>query len=102
MTTFSEGSMRFIDEEEVRKRLRFEELIPAMRRAMIEYSRGDWEQPLRGILAQHDGFFGIMPASGRSMGAKLVTFYPGNVEKKIATHMAIVALFEPETGVRID
>ncbi|MEY2493208.1 MAG: hypothetical protein QOH24_2159 [Verrucomicrobiota bacterium] len=90
--------MRYLDEEEVRRLLRIEDLIPAMRQAMIEFSEGKWNQPLRGVLAQHDGFFGIMPASGESMGIKMVTYYPGNAGSLRPTHMAVMALFDPKTG----
>jgi ornithine cyclodeaminase/alanine dehydrogenase-like protein (mu-crystallin family) len=37
-----------------------------------------------------------MPAYGRALGAKLVTFYPNN--KGIHTHHAMILLFRPETG----
>ena len=67
-----------------------------MRQALAEFSAGKWQQPLRGVLAQHGGFFGVMPASGEAMGIKMVTFYPGNVE--LPTHMAVIALFDPKTG----
>ena len=90
--------MRYLDEEEVRRLLRIEDLIAAMRQAMIEFSEGKWDQPLRGVLAQHGGFFGIMPASGDSMGIKMVTYYPGNAGSAHPTHMAVIALFDPKTG----
>src|SRR3954462_7438394 len=88
--------MEYFDEEKVRRLLRIEELIGAMRQVLAEFSAGKWQQPVRGVLAQHDGFFGIMPASGESMGIKMVTFYPGNTE--LPTHMAVIALFDPQTG----
>lgn len=88
--------MEFFDEEKVRRLLRVEELIPAMREVLAEFSAGKWQQPVRGVLAQHGGFFGVMPASGESMGIKMVTFYPGNTE--LPTHMAVIALFDPKTG----
>ncbi len=90
--------MRYLDEDEVRGLLKIDDLIPAMRDVMIEFSEGKWDQPVRRMLPQHGGFFGIMPASGESMGIKLVTYYPNNDEKNIPTHMAVVALFKPETG----
>ena len=47
----------------------------------------------------HGGFFGSMPAaSAHALGAKLVTFYPGNAEKNLPTVMAVIVLFRPETG----
>lgn len=90
--------MEYLAEEKVRQLLRVEQLIPAMRKVLAEFSAGKWKQPLRGVLAQHGGFFGVMPASGESMGIKMVTFYPGNAGTKLPTHMAVIALFDPETG----
>jgi thiomorpholine-carboxylate dehydrogenase len=88
----------FLSEKEVRALLRMEELIPAMADALRELSAGKVEQPIRLILqvAEHQGFFGVMPAYGGALGAKLVTFYPNN--QGIPTHHAMVLLFRPETG----
>jgi len=90
--------VHYFEETEVRARLRVPDLIAAMRQVMIEFSGGKWQQPLRGVLAQYDGFFGVMPASGESMGIKMVTYYPGNAGSALPTHMAVVALFDPRTG----
>jgi ornithine cyclodeaminase/alanine dehydrogenase-like protein (mu-crystallin family) len=90
--------MDYLEEDKVRKLLRLEQLIPAMRKVLAEFSAGKWQQPLRGVLAQHGGFFGVMPASGESMGIKLVTYYPGNAGTNLPTHMAVIALFDPKTG----
>ena len=70
--------MEYFEEEKVRQLLKVEQLIPAMRQVLAEFSAGKWQQPLRGVLAQQGGFFGVMPASGESMGIKMVTYYPGN------------------------
>ncbi len=66
--------------------------------ALCELSAGKVEQPMRLILpvAEHQGFFGVMPAYGGALGAKLVTFYPNN--QGIPTHHAMILLFRPETG----
>jgi ornithine cyclodeaminase/alanine dehydrogenase-like protein (mu-crystallin family) len=87
-----------LSEEEVRKRLRMEDLIPAMTDALRDLSAGAVVQPLRTVLevSAHAGFLGVMPASGRALGAKLVTFYPQNQE--VPTHHAMILLFRPETG----
>src|ERR1700682_5687676 len=90
--------MKYFDEETVRRHLRVEDLIAAMRRGLAGFSAGKWKQPLRGVLAQHGGFFGVMPPSGDSMGIKMVTFYPGNTGTQLPTHMAVIALFDPGTG----
>lgn len=88
----------FLDEEAVRALLRMDELIDAMRGALRDLSAGRVEQPLRVVLPvpEHEGFFGVMPAYGGALGAKLVTFYPNN--KDTPTHHAMILLFRPETG----
>ena len=88
--------MEYFDEEKVRRLLQIDDLIRAMRQVLAEFSAGKWQQPLRSVLAQQGGFFGVMPASGEAMGIKMVTFYPGNVD--LPTHMAVIALFDPKTG----
>jgi alanine dehydrogenase len=87
-----------LSEDEVRKLLRMEDLIPAMADALRDLSAGAVLQPVRTVLpvSEHEGFLGVMPASGRALGAKLVTFYPQN--KGIPTHHAMILLFRPETG----
>ena len=88
----------FLDENTVRSRLRMEELIPAMHRALRDLSAGQVVQPMRVVLPieEHNGFFGVMPAYCGALGAKLVTFYPGN--KDMHTHHATILLFDPKTG----
>ena len=87
-----------LGEDEVRKLLRMEDLIPAMAEALRDLSAGAVLQPLRTVLpvSEHEGFLGVMPARGHALGAKLVTFYPRN--KGIPTHHAMILLFRPETG----
>jgi ornithine cyclodeaminase/alanine dehydrogenase-like protein (mu-crystallin family) len=76
-----------------------EDVIPAMERALADFSSGEVAQPVRTILpvADHGGFFALMPAyAGDALGAKLVTFYPQNQD--VPTHHATILLFKPETG----
>jgi alanine dehydrogenase len=75
-----------------------DELIPAMARALADLSSKKAVQPVRTVVpvTDHVGFFGIMPAYNRALGAKLVTFYPEN--KSIHTHNGLIILFRPETG----
>jgi len=87
-----------LSEEDVRSLLRMEELIPAIADALRDLSSGRVEQPMRLVLpvSEHQGFFGVMPAYGGALGAKLVTFCPNN--KGVPTHHAMILLFRPETG----
>jgi ornithine cyclodeaminase/alanine dehydrogenase-like protein (mu-crystallin family) len=91
----------FLYEDKVRAALTYDELIPAMRRALTDFSAGRTVQPLRTVMsvAEHAGWFAVMPAVyGDVMGAKLVTFYPGNADKGKHTHQAVIQLFRADTG----
>jgi ornithine cyclodeaminase/alanine dehydrogenase-like protein (mu-crystallin family) len=93
----------YLDEEQVRKHLRMEELIPAMEKALIDFSAGKVTQPVRSVItvdvAAATGFFGMMPAlTPAGLGIKIVTFYATNAEHGIPTHMATIFLVDPETG----
>jgi ornithine cyclodeaminase/alanine dehydrogenase-like protein (mu-crystallin family) len=92
----------FLNEEQVRKHLRMADLIPAMEKALIEFSAGKVTQPVRSVIKMDPpgGFLGLMPAlTPKGLGLKAVTFYPSNAERGIPTHMATIFLVDPETGV---
>ena len=77
------------------------ELIPAMEKALIEFSAGKVTQPVRSVIKVDPpgGFLGLMPAhTADGLGLKAVTFYPSNAERGIPTHMATIFLMDPETG----
>jgi ornithine cyclodeaminase/alanine dehydrogenase-like protein (mu-crystallin family) len=90
-----------LDEREVRKHLRMADLIPAMEKALIDFSSGKVTQPVRSVITVDPpgGFFGMMPAlTPEGLGQKIVTFYPKNAERGLPTHMATIFLADPETG----
>jgi ornithine cyclodeaminase/alanine dehydrogenase-like protein (mu-crystallin family) len=91
----------FLEEQQVRKHLRMEELIPAMEKALIDFSAGKVTQPVRSVITVDPpgGFFGMMPAlTPDGLGIKIVTFYATNAKLRIPTHMATIFLVDPETG----
>jgi ornithine cyclodeaminase/alanine dehydrogenase-like protein (mu-crystallin family) len=91
----------FLNEEQVREHLRMIDLIPAMEKALIDFSAGRVTQPVRSIISidPPGGFLGLMPAlTPDGLGLKAVTFYPSNIERGIATHMATIFLVDPQTG----
>ena len=91
--TFSEGDVANV--------LKYEQLIPAMEKALSDFSAGRVIQPVRNLLTIEEGkrFLGIMPAvTQNAMGAKLVCFYPKNAGTGVPTHLAMILLFQPETG----
>jgi ornithine cyclodeaminase/alanine dehydrogenase-like protein (mu-crystallin family) len=91
----------FLNEQQVREHLRMTELIPAMEKALIDFSAGRVTQPVRSIISidPPGGFLGLMPAlTPDGLGLKVVTFYPTNTERGIPTHMATIFLVDPQTG----
>jgi ornithine cyclodeaminase/alanine dehydrogenase-like protein (mu-crystallin family) len=91
----------FLDEEQVRKHLRMADLIPAMEKALIDFSAGRVTQPVRSVIKVDPpgGFYGMMPAlTPEGLGQKIVTFYPPNAENGLPTHMATIFLNDPQTG----
>jgi ornithine cyclodeaminase/alanine dehydrogenase-like protein (mu-crystallin family) len=97
----TDGRLQFFDEAPVRAALSYDDLIPTMRQALTDLSAGRAAQPLRTVMsvAAHTGWFAVMPAVyGGVMGAKLVTFYPGNADRGMHTHQAVIQLFRADTG----
>jgi alanine dehydrogenase len=95
---------RFFDEPEVRARLRMAELIDAMERALVEFSAGKIEQPVRMVFpfGAERSLFGLMPSyvpSLPALGAKLVTVCPGNTARGLDTHQAMIVMLDPVSGV---
>lgn len=91
----------FLDEERVARLLSWETLIPAMEKALAEFSQGRVLQPVRQMLTieEEKRYLGIMPAvAADAMGLKLVSFYPGNAGTDVPTHMAMILLFRADTG----
>jgi ornithine cyclodeaminase/alanine dehydrogenase-like protein (mu-crystallin family) len=97
--------MRFIDRDEVARRLTYERCIPAVRAAMIAFSAGETKQLLRSIIPLADGrMFGVMPGAmgDRAVfGAKLISVFPENFAKGVQSHQGIVVLFDPESGAPV-
>ena len=91
----------YLNEAQVRNHLRMKELIPAMEKALIDFSAGKVTQPVRSVITVDPpgGFYGMMPAlTPEGLGQKIVTFYPPNAKLGIPTHMATIFLVDPQTG----
>jgi len=97
--------MRFIDRDEVARRLTYEMCIPIVRQAMIQFSRGETKQLLRSLIPLSEGrIFGIMPGAmgdHAPFGAKLISVFPENFARGIQSHQGLVILFDPETGAPV-
>src|SRR5215218_7994274 len=92
-----------LTEHDVRSVVTMRDLIAAMRPALIEYSTGRAQQPLRTVLelGESQSFFGSMPAELRSpsaVGTKLVTVFASNHGRGLPSHLATIILLDPDTG----
>jgi alanine dehydrogenase len=95
---------RFFAEAEIRARLCLPDLIEAMERALVAFSSGLVQQPVRTVLeyGPQRSFFGLMPAYAPSLpalGAKLVTVCACNTARGLDTHQALIVMLDPATGM---
>ena len=93
--------LAYLDETQIRALLTWDDLIPAMERALAEFSAGRVIQPVRTVLPIEEGrrYLGLMPAiTNEVMGLKAVTFYPVNAGTDAPTHQGMILLFRPDTG----
>ncbi|MGA9526719.1 MAG: ornithine cyclodeaminase family protein [Terriglobales bacterium] len=97
--------MRFIDREEISRRLTYDVCIPIVRNAMIAFSKGETKQLLRSILPLSEGrLFGVMPGAlgaNAPFGAKLISVFQENFSRGIQSHQGLIILFDPESGAPV-
>lgn len=94
-------ALPYYDEAQIAAVLGWDDLIAAMETALADFSAGRVIQPVRNMLTIEEKlrYLGVMPAiAADSMGAKLVSFYPGNAGTAWPTHMALIVLFDTRTG----
>jgi ornithine cyclodeaminase len=78
-------------------------LIDAVADALAELSAGHASMPPRtaATVAERSSLLGVMPCylpGAGSLGAKLVSVFPGNAGSPVPTHQALIALFDPTDG----
>ena len=91
----------YLDDAQVRRLLRLEDLLVAMRQALIDLSARKVIQPLRTVMdiPAEKGFFLIKPVlTERALAAKLITLIPGNAVRGLPTLLATIVLMDPATG----
>jgi ornithine cyclodeaminase len=90
-----------LDDAAVRRHLRLDALIPAIRQALVDLSAGRVVQPLRLVMdipAEH-GLLFLKPALvGDTLATKLITLIPRNPERGLPTLLATIVLTDPSTG----
>ena len=94
--------MRYLSRADVEGLLDMRSCIDVMREAFLAVAEGRVASPQRTVIRieEQAGFFGSMPVSARGFGsaAKVMTIYPGNHEKGMASHQGYILLFAEEHG----
>jgi alanine dehydrogenase len=102
--------MLLLSETDVRQLISMDDLIETMHRALVEFSCGRVQQPLRTVLDIADApstgerghaFLGVMPAhiaETGALGTKLVTVFGANAAIGLPSHLATIVLLDSSTG----
>ncbi len=95
--------IRILNQSEVIRLLPMAACIDVMAATLGALSEGKAQLPLRTILRLRDrkGFFGTMPAeleTPDTLGAKIISVFPGNEGSGLDSHQGMVVLFDPRTG----
>ncbi|MBS1717577.1 MAG: ornithine cyclodeaminase family protein [Armatimonadetes bacterium] len=97
--------MLLLTQSEIRSLLNLDDLLDAVSGAMADISAGRASQPPRiGASVEGVGFLGAMAAycpSANALASKLVSVFPGNHEKGLPSHQAVIVVFDPATGQAI-
>src|SRR4030067_46174 len=95
-----------LTESDVASLLPMDAAIGIMEQALAAFSAGAVLQPVRQALVvePHGGYLGLMPAHVRggaaeALGERAVTFYTRTADRDLPTHLAIILLWDTETGV---
>jgi ornithine cyclodeaminase/alanine dehydrogenase-like protein (mu-crystallin family) len=90
----------WLREAEVERLLDLDELLAALTDGFRSLSAGEVAGPPRPEITVPRGFLLSMPAyrPGGSIGVKMVSVFHGNVEQSLPGHLALICLFDPETG----
>src|SRR5687767_344699 len=90
-----------LDDAAVRRLLRLDRLIPAIRQGLIDLSARRVLQPMRMVMdiPAEQGLLFLKPALTRdALATKLITLFPGNPQRGLPTLLATIVLMDPSTG----
>lgn len=85
---------------DVRRLLDRDRLLDALEEGFRALSAGSVDVPPRVAANTDAGFLAAMPGYGRGLGlaTKLVSVFPGNHERGLPSHQALICLFDADTG----
>ena len=89
-----------ISQADVERLLDLDALLEALGNAFQEVTAGRTSVPPRTAARTRAGLLGVMPGylPGAGLESKLVAVFPGNHQHGLPSHLALIALFDEETG----
>ena len=95
--------MLFLNRNQVEALLDLDQLVDALAPAMIDLSHGEVSMPPRvgAFSPDRGGMLGVMPVylgTSRTLATKLITLFPNNEQFGLPSHIALIAVFDPDTG----
>jgi ornithine cyclodeaminase/alanine dehydrogenase-like protein (mu-crystallin family) len=97
----SSAATLIVSHADVERLLPMPACIDVMAEALIAVTRGEALLPLRQVLRLHGGrdAFAVMPAIlGPSIGAKVITVFPGNDATPYESHIGVILYFDDVHG----
>jgi ornithine cyclodeaminase/alanine dehydrogenase-like protein (mu-crystallin family) len=94
------GSVRLLARADIERLLDVDALINALADAFRKLSAGETSVPPRIATANADGLLAAMPGyvPGAGMLVKLVSVFPGNHDRGLPSHQALITLFDETDG----
>ncbi|MBI4504155.1 MAG: ornithine cyclodeaminase family protein [Chloroflexi bacterium] len=94
---------RILSRDEVTRLLSMADAIRVVEQALIEFSAGEAVMPVRGTTAvpPHRGLLLTMPAylsRSDALATKMVTVYPQNPARGLPVILAVIVVFDPQSG----
>lgn len=96
--------MLLLYDTDVERLLSMKEAIDAVEKAFCELAKGSVLMPSRAVMRieEYGGSFLLMPSylkGANTLATKIITVYPGNLERGLPTIIAWMAVNDPETGM---
>ena len=95
MNSPTSSGLPYIAEAEIAQVLEWRPLMETLEKAMIAFSAGEVEQPVRQMVSVpgENAIIAAMPAVGEAMAVKVVTLYHDNAKLNLPTHQAVILVF---------
>src|SRR6266852_2290596 len=98
------SDLLYLSRADVERLLDVDAMIDALGEALVLYSAGKTSVPPRtAVRLDGLGLLGVMPGHvpGVALETKLVSVFPGNDERGLPSHQALIALFDENNGAPV-